>query len=341
MEIVLPSSVPTFSTPLKVYIVLPRDEVAREWNRRIETISAFQTAETKIVSSLEEADCILRPDAPALKGNPIFSHFNPKLSPLPSQLVWDSGDFPTGRWPGLYCALPKNLFDPARHRSFCYPNAFNECVQHFDPADARYEIGFVGGITSGLRARIVRALQQENRSDILVKIQSGPWGRMFDRSGVPVKLEYAELLRRSRFFLCPRGNGVGSIRLFETLQAGRVPVIISDAYVLPEGIDWESCSVRIAEKDIDQLPALIACHHERWQILAMNARKVWEDHFSDRSLLGEIGRHLRELLPAARSVSLGSKLRYVRGISASLAGIAVRSASIQAHNLLSRVRSRS
>ena len=30
---------------------------------------------------------------------------------------------------------------------------------------------------------------------------------------------------RSKFFLCPRGTGTSSIRLYETLSAGRVPVI--------------------------------------------------------------------------------------------------------------------
>jgi hypothetical protein len=59
---------------------------------------------------------------------------------------------------------------------------------------------------------------------------------------------FAEVLLRSKFVLCPRGHGTASIRLYETLAAGRAPVIISDEWVAPEGPDWAAFSVRWPEK---------------------------------------------------------------------------------------------
>jgi hypothetical protein len=59
---------------------------------------------------------------------------------------------------------------------------------------------------------------------------------------------FAEVVYRSKFVLCPRGHGTSSIRLFETLAAGRVPVIISDDWVAPDGPDWDAISLRWPEE---------------------------------------------------------------------------------------------
>ncbi len=64
------------------------------------------------------------------------------------------------------------------------------------------------------------------------------------------KREYRNILARSRFSLCPRGTGPSTIRFWESLQAGAIPVLISNAMCLPKGIDWDTCIIRIAEKDV-------------------------------------------------------------------------------------------
>ena len=46
---------------------------------------------------------------------------------------------------------------------------------------------------------------------------------------------FRSVMGRSRFVLCPRGKGTSSIRLYEALAYGCVPVIISDDWVAPAG----------------------------------------------------------------------------------------------------------
>jgi hypothetical protein len=58
----------------------------------------------------------------------------------------------------------------------------------------------------------------------------------------------------SKFVLCPRGYACSRWRLFETMMAGRVPVIISDQWVPPEGPAWERFSVRVSQKHVAQPP---------------------------------------------------------------------------------------
>ncbi|MBE7157880.1 MAG: exostosin family protein, partial [Rhodospirillales bacterium] len=80
---------------------------------------------------------------------------------------------------------------------------------------------------------------------------------------------------RSKFVLCPRGVGTSSIRLFETLAAGRVPVIISDQWVPALGPDWKKISLRLRESEIASIPRLLATAEEQYPQMA---RAAWEAH---------------------------------------------------------------
>lgn len=62
--------------------------------------------------------------------------------------------------------------------------------------------------------------------------------------------EYNELLGRSRFSLCPKGAGPGTIRFWESLKCGSIPILISDSVILPSDWDWSKTILRIPEKSI-------------------------------------------------------------------------------------------
>jgi|SaaInlStandDraft_4_1057021.scaffolds.fasta_scaffold02018_2 hypothetical protein len=74
------------------------------------------------------------------------------------------------------------------------------------------------------------------------------------------ELNYKEILTKSFFTLCPVGVGPNSIRFWEALSYGSIPVIISDDIWLPtvKGIDWSKCSIRIKEKDILTIPEVLS-----------------------------------------------------------------------------------
>ncbi|MGZ4986153.1 MAG: exostosin domain-containing protein, partial [Chthoniobacterales bacterium] len=91
---------------------------------------------------------------------------------------------------------------------------------------------------------------------------------------------YAELTKASKFVLCPRGLGAATIRLFETMRMGRVPVILSDEWVPPEGPCWEKFSVRAPEKDFAQVPQLLEQFERAAVAMGQLARREWEEWFS-------------------------------------------------------------
>ena len=101
---------------------------------------------------------------------------------------------------------------------------------------------------------------------------------------------YWSIMARSQFVLCPRGYGSSSFRLFEAMQCGRAPVIVSDAWVPPAGPDWSAFSLRIPERKLAQIPQILAQHEDEAARMGELARKAWQQWFSDeatpRTLLG-------------------------------------------------------
>jgi hypothetical protein len=127
-------------------------------------------------------------------------------------------------------------------------------VHGADPGTKDLLYSFVGCATHPCREPIFAL---PDRPDALV-IRRGDWHFYgTDQEQAEKREEYRQILSRSRFSLCPRGTGPSTIRFWESLQAGAIPVLISDDHLLPEGYDWDRCVVRIAEKDVADVASLI------------------------------------------------------------------------------------
>src|SRR4051812_22221089 len=92
--------------------------------------------------------------------------------------------------------------------------------------------------------------------------------------------EYAKAILDSQFVLCPAGWGPSTYRLFETMEMGRVPVILSDEWVPPPGPLWEQFSVRIPEHLISDLPSILSSFSESHEAMGQQARLAWEQWFA-------------------------------------------------------------
>ena len=68
---------------------------------------------------------------------------------------------------------------------------------------------------------------------------------------------YNEILLESRFSLCPSGSGPNSIRFWESLGCGAIPVLLSDTLHLPPHPLWDKSIIKMNEKDLESLPSLL------------------------------------------------------------------------------------
>jgi hypothetical protein len=92
---------------------------------------------------------------------------------------------------------------------------------------------------------------------------------------------YAEICKASKFILCPRGMGASSVRLFDTMRMARVPVILSDQWVEPNGPCWDKFSLRVPEADYAQIPALLERYESKAVEMGRLAHAQWEEWFSE------------------------------------------------------------
>ena len=97
---------------------------------------------------------------------------------------------------------------------------------------------------------------------------------------------YNELLSKTMFALCPRGSGISTVRLFEALAFGCVPVVVADGYRPPNtrSRQWEEFAIDVPEDRIDTIPAICESYAPRFERMSELARAFWKDYCSKESL---------------------------------------------------------
>ena len=186
--------------------------------------------------------------------------------------------------PGVYTALEKSWYLPSRAR----PGFYISCrmnpltlinFKHHVECDLLYS--FMGDVqTAPVRSALA---QLEHPRGLFVDAsqdsQTVMWNASAERLAVFWK-RYVALARRSKFILCPRGLAPSSIRLFETMCMGRVPVILSDEWVPAGGPQWESFSIQIPERDVRWVPRILEERESAAFEMGLLARAEWKKYFS-------------------------------------------------------------
>ncbi|MGZ4962798.1 MAG: exostosin domain-containing protein [Limisphaerales bacterium] len=250
--------------------VLKLHDLAREKRHRI--VNDPATADLILLTDSNDDDLFL-----TLRKNALVKQYPENVFTI------YEGDFPQRFLPGIYTSMPESIWNLGRFAtgsySYCYAKHGNT-VDLLKDKTRSGEI-FFSFIGRG-RAKVREALfkQNFNRSDVVIE-DSSKFNYFTSRTNhqVEQQLHYLDVSMKSRFMLCPRGQGTASIRLFDAMQMGVAPVIISDKWIRPHGPDWKNFAVFVAEKDIARLPELIAPHDSRWREMGQLAREAWDEFF--------------------------------------------------------------
>ncbi|XP_022972675.1 probable glycosyltransferase At5g03795 [Cucurbita maxima] len=121
---------------------------------------------------------------------------------------------------------------------------------------------FAGGLHGPIRPILIQQWENQD-SDVQV------------HKYLPKDVSYIDMMRKSKFCLCPSGYEVASPRIVEAIYTGCVPVLISDHYIPPfsDVINWKSFSVSVSVKDIPNLKTILQGISSR-QYLRMYLRVV-------------------------------------------------------------------
>lgn len=224
--------------------------------------------------------------------------------------MYNELDRPWDALPGLYCCMTTNAFNPDRHRAFAYLHTPNPYIRdiHEQTLNKRWLYSFVGSMSHSCRRPIIRLLDDsgyvQDTSDFNV------WNSHTSELEIRGQ-SYASILGESEFVLCPRGIGSSSLRLFETMEAGRVPVIISDDWVPPSDIDW-SFAIKIEERRISSIPGYLKTMQNESEERGQAARKAWQLHYSPTTLFNTVGNLIDSLLASdahKRRIKHGANLQ--------------------------------
>ncbi len=128
------------------------------------------------------------------------------------------------------------------------------------PSTAFATVGFCG-IVSKPRKKIVSAFEKNNKIICDFVKQKKFWGGSPHAADV-VKLFYTNL-QNNQYIICNRGRGNFSMRFYETLATGRVPVLVNTKMNLPfkDSINWDEIII-IKKNEKDCVTAVIQDHAE-------------------------------------------------------------------------------
>lgn len=112
--------------------------------------------------------------------------------------------------------------------------------------------------------------------------------------------EYIQNMLDSDFVLAPKGDGNYSMRFYEALSLGRIPLLIDTETALPfeAELDYSAFILRVPYTDLDRLPQIVVDFYSKLteeEFLAMQkrARETFETRLSGEAFL----RHALERLP--------------------------------------------
>ena len=218
-----------------------------------------------------------------VRRDPLYRRFRDKA------FLYSALDWPVTWVPGIFPSVERGWCWRSRARSGAYLGPANPHLERRPfPPDSNpphFLASFVGCTSHAyVRYRLVElqdpAIRIADNTAAFIGALEANRSDDMDR----LKREFVEITAASRFVLCPRGRGASSIRLFEAMQMGRAPVVLADAWVPPDGPDWDSFLVRIPEQEVGRLPTLLRELDPTAPARAETARREWEAWFSPEVL---------------------------------------------------------
>lgn len=135
------------------------------------------------------------------------------------------------------------------------------------------------------RQKILNKIEKDNRVQAnFIKRQKYRAGAKNPEQLHQSTLEFFDNMVHSDYIVCVRGGGNFSVRLYETLAMGRIPVFVNTDCLLPfeNSINWKKHMVWVEKKEMNKVCEIIHDFHSKISsteytgILEEN-RKLWEN----------------------------------------------------------------
>ncbi|HEY8831154.1 MAG TPA: exostosin family protein [Gemmatimonadaceae bacterium] len=151
-----------------------------------------------------------------------------------------------------------------------------------------------------LRAKVLRALERHAgiATDFIIRTR-------YKTGSVQ---EFYRNIFETDYTVCVRGYGNWSVRLYETLACGRIPIFIDTDCALPfdDTVDWRHYCVWVPEGDASRAGDYVREFHESLSPTDLRARQrecriLWETRLSLNGFLSHLSENLAKSLPNSHS----------------------------------------
>ena len=130
---------------------------------------------------------------------------------------------------------------------------------------------------------------------------------------------YNRMLIKSKFTLCPSGSGPNSIRFWEALACGSIPILLSDTLQLPYHELWDKSILRVKESEFNKIPQILSeISEETQKKMRENCIKLYR-HLSNNYVNTNINKALfvvgqtRSLIDERMKIKLKEAFKYFKG----------------------------
>lgn len=131
------------------------------------------------------------------------------------------------------------------------------------------------------------------------KYRAGYWAPKKDPFHI-TRMEFVNNILSSDYTVCMRGGGNFSVRFYETLSLGRIPIFVDTDCVLPfdDEIDYRKHFIWVEENEIPSIDKKILNFHStlspsEFQQLQVECRNLWIRYFSWEGFYSNLYRYLR------------------------------------------------
>jgi len=178
-----------------------------------------------------------------------------------------------------------NIEDPERNRLFLNQDFINR--------ERKYLYSFIGGHQKNYISDIRHAIFNLDHPPTTLIKNTGEWhfnavvydpkqnscGELNQSSTHQTKTEtYNQILLDSRYTLAPSGAGPNSIRFWEALAVGSIPILLSDKLELPEHPLWNQAIIRLPESELKKLTEYLSrIDMDEEHIRRQNCVKIYQD----------------------------------------------------------------
>jgi len=152
----------------------------------------------------------------------------------------------------------------------------------------KYLFSFVGRKSHPVRKRLYRAKWPTR--EVFVANITDEYNHWVDEGEKyrQIQTRYWQIMAESKFVICPRGQGASSIRLFEAMQAGVAPVVVSDGWIPAIGPEWKEFTLFIPERRVHKAYEILKSHESEFLERGKLAEAAYQKWFTPEAAWGQL-----------------------------------------------------